>query len=93
MHLAIRGASLCLNALLQCLHKHPRHINPRLLHDLAEAGRAGDADLGQPIADDIEADQQQAGGLEFRVEGLRDLPVALGLQPGTRLVVYLKRLR
>ena len=35
-------------------------VEAGLLGDLLEAGRAGDVDLGQAVADDVEADQQQA---------------------------------
>ena len=35
-------------------------VEAGLLGDLLEAGRAGDVDLGQAVADHVEADQQQA---------------------------------
>ena len=35
-------------------------VEAALLGDLLEAGRAGDVDLGQAVADDVEPDQQQA---------------------------------
>ena len=41
-----------------------------------KAGRAGDVDLGQAVADDVEADQQQAARRQQRADALGDLAVA-----------------
>ena len=49
---------------------------PRLLGDLLEAGRARDVDLGEAVADDVEADQQQAARRQRRPDRLGDLAVA-----------------
>ena len=51
-------------------------VEAGLLGDLLEAGRAGDVDLGEAVADDVEADQQQAARRQRRPDRLGDLAVA-----------------
>src|SRR6266581_2020784 len=59
------------------VHEHARHVEPGLVLDLAKAGRAGDVDLGERLADDVEPDQEQSPRRELRSERLGDL--ALGV--------------
>ena len=42
---------------LQHLHKQPRDIKSRLIENLLKARRAGDIDLSDAVADDIQARQ------------------------------------
>ena len=46
----------------------PATSKPVCSRDLVEAGRAGDVDLGEVVADHVEADQQQAAPRERRPE-------------------------
>src|SRR5580765_897200 len=61
---------------LQRIDEHLRHVEPALLRDFLEPGRAGHIDLGQAVADHIQADEQQAALREHRADGLGDLAVA-----------------
>ena len=45
---------------LERVDEHLGDVEAGLLGDLLEAGRAGDVDLGQAVADHVEPDQQQA---------------------------------
>src|SRR5688572_23322881 len=60
-------------------------VEAALRGDLLKAGRAGDVDLGQGVADHVEADQQQAARREDRPDVLRDLAVARGERLGDAL--------
>src|SRR4051812_24110013 len=66
--LLARGANLFLDAL----------ENPRLVMRavqrirLQDAGRAGHVDLGQPAADDVEADQEETVAAQVRGQGIDD---------------------
>src|SRR5437773_7510958 len=44
-------------------------VEAALILDLAEAGRTGDIHLGKPVADDVEAHQQQPSLCERRAQG------------------------
>src|SRR5262247_2899140 len=44
---------------LDRVEEHPGDAEAGLLRDLLEAGRAGDVDLGEPVADHVEADEEQ----------------------------------
>src|SRR4051812_40941671 len=46
----------------------PRHVEAGLLADLLEAGRAGDVDFGEAVADDVDADEQQAALRQDRAD-------------------------
>ena len=56
-------------------------VEAGLLGDLDEAGRARHVDLGQVVADDVEADDQQALGPQRRPERRGDLAVARRQRP------------
>src|SRR5258708_38746824 len=45
--------------------------------DLLQAGRRGDVDLGEIVADHVDADEQQAALGELRPDDLAQFPVAL----------------
>src|SRR6516225_3345289 len=62
--------------LFQRLGEASGHIEPALLGDLHEAGRAGYVHLGQVIPDDVEPDHQQAFRGEPRTDALSNLAVA-----------------
>src|SRR5262249_3370991 len=66
----------------QGVHEHAGDVEARLLHDLLETGGAGDVDLRQVVADDVEAHQQQPFLRERGGQRLRDLTVAPGELPG-----------
>ena len=61
---------------LERVEEHRGDVEAGLLGDLLEAGRAGDVDLGQAVADHVQADQQQAARRQHRAERLGDLAVA-----------------
>ena len=44
--------------------------------DLLDAGRRGDVDLGEIVADHVDAHEDQATAAQGRADGLADLPVA-----------------
>ena len=69
-------ASLPLTFLLQRIDEHAGDVEAGLVLDLAEAGRAGDVDFGEVVADHVQPDQQQAARGEHRPERLGDLAVA-----------------
>ena len=50
---------------------------PKRLH-LADAGGRGDVDLGQVVADHVDADEDQPARLQVRADRLADLVLALG---------------
>src|SRR5882672_4114361 len=54
------------------LQRHP--VEPV---DLLQAGRRGDVDLGEPVADHVDADEDHAEPRQFRSDGVADLAVAL----------------
>src|SRR5690349_17658390 len=54
---------------LQRVDEHLRDVVAALLRDLLEAGRAGDVDLGEAIADHVEPDEQQPALGEHRPDG------------------------
>src|SRR5882757_5121699 len=45
--------------------------------DLLQAGRRGDVDLGEPVADHVDADEDHAEPRQFRSDRVADLAVAL----------------
>ena len=51
-------------------------VEAGLLGDLLEAGRARHVDLGEAVADHVEADEQQAARRQRRPDRLGDLAVA-----------------
>ena len=61
---------------LERVDEHRRDVEAGLLRDLLEAGRAGDVDLGQAVADHVEADQQQPARAPAPGRWLGDLAVA-----------------
>ena len=52
-------------------------VEAELRIQFADAGRAGDVDLGQVVADHVQADEQHAAPLHFRADLGRDPAVAL----------------
>src|SRR6516162_4491731 len=59
-----------------------RDLHPVEPRDLLDAGRRGDVDLGQPVADHIDADKDQPLGTQGRPDRRADLAVA-GAQRGS----------
>ena len=72
---AARGATQARGS-FERVDEHRRDVEARLIADFLKAGRTGDVDLGQAVADDVEPDQQQATGSERRADALGDLAVA-----------------
>src|SRR5665647_3889980 len=70
-----RGLS-ALERLLECLHKHRGHVKPGLIKNLLKAGWAGHIDLGQAVANHVQANEQQAARRQQRANRLGDLQVA-----------------
>src|SRR3989442_9858250 len=58
------------------VEKHPGDIEPGLVGDFPEAGRAGDVDLGEPVPDHVQADEEQPLARELRPERVRDFQVS-----------------
>ena len=52
------------------------NVEAALRGDFDESCRTGDVDLGQEVADDVQADHEQPVGCEARSDALRDFPVA-----------------
>src|SRR5438874_1323202 len=61
---------------LQRIDEPLRDIETALLRYFLEAGRTRHVDLGQAIADHVEADQQEASCREHRPDALGDLAIA-----------------
>src|SRR5215468_5023732 len=61
------------------------NVEAGLLGDLDESCRTGDIDLGQIIADDVEADDEQPLGRKLRSDALRDLAIAPRQRTGDAL--------
>src|SRR5688572_5752541 len=55
---------------------HGGNVRSAELGDLADAGRRGDVDLGEIVADHVDADEDQPALFQFRPEASADLPVA-----------------
>src|SRR5690606_26577194 len=53
-------------------------VEPELCVQLADAGRTGDVDFGQPVADHVQADEQHPARLHFRPDLGGDPAVAVG---------------
>src|SRR5438477_10550 len=66
------------NKLFESVRKAIRDVEPGLLRDLNETGRTGDIDLGQEVADDIEADHEQSFGRQLGTDALGDLAITRG---------------
>src|SRR5690349_20982993 len=83
----------------QCGYEGAGDVEAGLVLDFAEARRAGDIDLGQPVADHVEPDEQQAALRERRPERLGDLALARGkrlrdgLRAGGEIAARFARLR
>src|SRR5262252_2486368 len=60
----------------QSVGEAARDVESGLLGDLDESRRTGDIDLGEIVADDVEADHQHAFRPEPRSDRLRDLAIA-----------------
>src|SRR3981189_1254192 len=58
------------------VEKHPGDVEAGLLSDLLKASRAGDVDLGEPVADHVQAHEEQARSRELRPERGRDFLAA-----------------
>src|SRR5437870_537312 len=58
------------------VEKHPGDIEAGLVGDFPEAGRAGDVDLGEPVPDHVQADEEQPLARELRPERVRDFQVS-----------------
>src|SRR5690606_16245965 len=64
-------------AVLQRIEQHPRDIQPELAVEFADAGRAGDVDLGEPVADHVQADEAHAAPFHLGTDLGGDPAVAL----------------
>jgi hypothetical protein len=60
-----------------CVEQHAGDVQPELRVQLADAGRAGDVDLGQPVADHVQSHEQHAAALHLRADLGGDPAVAL----------------
>jgi uncharacterized iron-regulated membrane protein len=84
---------------LERVDEHRRHVETALLGDLLEAGRAGDVDLGQHVADDVQSHQQQPARSQRRAQRLCDFQVACrqrlrhALAAGGQVAAHLAALR
>src|SRR6266571_7258415 len=58
------------------VEKHSGDIEAGLVGDFPEAGRAGDVDLGEPVPDHVQADEEQPLARELRPERVRDFQVS-----------------
>src|SRR5450631_1893874 len=74
-HLDVPGLLLRCRT-LQRIDEPAGDVESRLLADFDEAGRTGHIDLGQKVADHVEADHQQALGPELGTQRLGDRAVA-----------------
>src|SRR5882672_12541613 len=72
----IMGALLSFAGRFERVEEHPRDVESALLRDFLEAGGAGDVDLREKVADDVQADEEQPLARELGPERLRDLEVA-----------------
>ncbi len=68
---------------LDGIHQHAGDVHVESRFNLANAGRAGDVNLGQPIADDVETDEDEPLLFQRRAHRAGDGPV--GLAQGARL--------
>src|SRR5471032_2424087 len=59
----------------QCIDEHAGHIETCLVHDFAEARRAGHVHFGQIVADSIESDKQQAAREKRLSQRFRNLAI------------------
>src|ERR1700724_673073 len=72
-------------------HQHSADVDTMLPVKFADARGAGDVDLGDEVADHIQADENHSGGLEFRPDDGTQPPVAvvegtaLGPGPGREI--------
>ena len=66
------------NALLDDVEQLAGNIKPELRIQFAHAGRRCDVDLGQVIADDIQANEQQAAPTQLGSHLIDDPPVSIG---------------
>ena len=74
---APRGSDkLGMRRAIQGVDERLRNVETGLLHDFLKAGRARDVDLGEAVADHVQADQQQPARRELRADRLGDLAVA-----------------
>src|SRR6478736_602953 len=73
---ADRGDARSGERALERFDEHRGDVEPALLRDLLEAGRARHVDLGEAVADDVEADEQQSALGELRPDRFGDLAVA-----------------
>ena len=62
--------------LLDLVPDQRRDVRPAEIPDRADAGRRGDVDLGEPAADHVDADEQQAALAQRRADGRADLALA-----------------
>src|SRR5712691_2060385 len=58
------------------VEKYPGDIEAGLVGDFPEAGGAGDVDLGEPVPDHVQADEEQPLARELRPERVRDFQVS-----------------
>ena len=74
-----RPLCLFVDTFFDGVHQHAgnRHIRESGF-DFAHAGRAGNVNLGQAIADDVQADEDKAFGFQRGADAAGDFPVAFG---------------
>ena len=67
-----------LQLLLDHIHQHAADVRPERVVDLADAGRAGDVDFGQVLANYVQAYEQQAFFPQRRADFGGDPAIAVG---------------
>src|SRR5678815_6130944 len=70
---------------LERVDEHRGDVEAALLRDLLETGRTRYVDLGEAVADDVEADEQQSALGQSRPDRFGDLAVALRQRLGDAL--------
>src|SRR5665647_441341 len=66
-----------LSCFFQGVEQHAGDVETGLLGDFLEAGRAGDVDLGEIVADYVKANQQQSLRVKPRTECRSNFPLPL----------------
>lgn len=76
------SGSTSLELLIDGIHQHRADVGAKGVVDLADAGRAGDVDFGQVLADHVEPYEQQAFLAQGRADLCGDPAIFLGQRPG-----------
>src|SRR6185503_9807643 len=76
--MAVRGAAAISPLLLDRVPDQRSDVGAAEALDLADAGRRGDVDLGEVVADHVDADEEEAALAQLRADSGADLLVACG---------------